>query len=133
MFMEMIKTMSISSRNEQKICNHKYRVDKEYEKKKSIMLLASHYASWEWLITLNQGYHGVGVYKNISNKYFDKLIRDIRSKYNTELVHQKSKQRTRLSIYGLPSDQSQRQIGFSLEFLGIEVPIPAEMLAKDMT
>jgi KDO2-lipid IV(A) lauroyltransferase len=27
---------------------------KEYEQKKSIMLLASHYASWEWLITLNQ-------------------------------------------------------------------------------
>jgi KDO2-lipid IV(A) lauroyltransferase len=27
---------------------------------------SSHYASWEWLITLNQkiGYHGVGVYKN---------------------------------------------------------------------
>jgi KDO2-lipid IV(A) lauroyltransferase len=35
--------------------------------------LASHYASWEWLITLNQkiGYHGVGVYKKLSNKYFD--------------------------------------------------------------
>jgi KDO2-lipid IV(A) lauroyltransferase len=33
------------------------------------MLLASHYASWEWLITLNQkiGYHGVGVYKKLSN------------------------------------------------------------------
>jgi lauroyl/myristoyl acyltransferase len=40
------------------------------------MLLASHYASWEWLITLNQkiGYHGVGVYKKLSNKYFDKLL-----------------------------------------------------------
>jgi hypothetical protein len=38
-----------------------------------------------------------------------------------------------LSIYGLPSDQSQRQIGFSLEFLyGIEVPVHTgpEMLAK---
>jgi KDO2-lipid IV(A) lauroyltransferase len=32
------------------------------------------------------GYHGVGVYKKLSNKYFDKLIRDIRSKYNTELT-----------------------------------------------
>jgi KDO2-lipid IV(A) lauroyltransferase len=37
---------------------------KEYEQKeKSIMLLASHYASWEWLITLNQNRlsSGVGV------------------------------------------------------------------------
>jgi KDO2-lipid IV(A) lauroyltransferase len=95
-------------------------------RKKSIMLLASHYASWEWLITLNQkiGYHGVGVYKKLSNKYFDKLIRDIRSKY-TPLVNTsktipyiaRNQKQGILSIYGLPSDQSQRQIGFSLEFL----------------
>jgi KDO2-lipid IV(A) lauroyltransferase len=90
------------------------------------MLLASHYASWEWLITLIKkvGYQGVGVYKKLSNKYFDKLIRDIRSKYNTELVNTSKtipispeiKKRDSF-IYGLPSDQSQRQIGFSLEFL----------------
>jgi KDO2-lipid IV(A) lauroyltransferase len=133
MFMEMIKTMSISSRNEQKICNHKYRVDKEYEKKKSIMLLASHYASWEWLITLNQGYHGVGVYKNISNKYFDKLIRDIRSKYNTELVHQQIE--TKDKAFHLWSTQRSipKANRIFIGILGIEVPIPAEMLAKDMT
>jgi KDO2-lipid IV(A) lauroyltransferase len=84
-------------------------------RKKSIMLLASHYASWEWLITLNQkiGYHGVGVYKK-NYKYFDKLIRDIRSKYNTELVNTsktipyiaRNQKQGILSIYGLPSDQS---------------------------
>jgi KDO2-lipid IV(A) lauroyltransferase len=35
MFMEMIKTMTISSKEmNKKICNHKYRVDKEYEQKK---------------------------------------------------------------------------------------------------
>jgi KDO2-lipid IV(A) lauroyltransferase len=76
------KRWAYRQRNEQKICNHKYRVDKRIwtERKKS--LLASHYASWEWLITLNQkiGYHGVGVYK-IKQQIFDKLIRDIRSKY----------------------------------------------------
>jgi KDO2-lipid IV(A) lauroyltransferase len=67
MFMEMIKTMSISSKEMNKrfvITN--IELIKEYEQKEKIMLLASHYASWEWLITLNQkiGYHGVGVYKN---------------------------------------------------------------------
>jgi KDO2-lipid IV(A) lauroyltransferase len=38
-----------------------------------------------------------------------------------------------LSIYGLPSDQSQRQIGFHWNsFMGIEVPVHTgpEMLAK---
>jgi KDO2-lipid IV(A) lauroyltransferase len=47
------KTMSISSEEMNKrfvITN--IELIKEYEqKKKSIMLLASHYASWEWLIT----------------------------------------------------------------------------------
>jgi KDO2-lipid IV(A) lauroyltransferase len=59
-------------------------------------------------------YQGVGVYK-ISNKYFDKLIRQLRSKY-TELVttnktipnFSQSKNGI-LSIYGLASDQSQKQ------------------------
>jgi KDO2-lipid IV(A) lauroyltransferase len=49
--MEMIKTMSISSKEMNKrfvITN--IELIKEYEEKKSA--LASHYASWEWLITL---------------------------------------------------------------------------------
>jgi KDO2-lipid IV(A) lauroyltransferase len=84
--MEMIKTMSISSKEMNKrfvITN--IELIKEYEQKEK-SCFSLHYASWEWLITLNQkiGYHGVGVIKKLSNKYFDKLIRDIRSKY-TEL------------------------------------------------
>ena len=55
MFLEMVKTMTISSEEMNKrftITN--IELIKEYEKKgKSIMLIASHYASWEWLITLN--------------------------------------------------------------------------------
>jgi len=146
MFMEMTKTMTISSKEMNKrfiITN--LELIKEYEKKeKSIMLLASHYASWEWLITLNQkvSYQGIGVYKKISNKYFDKLIRDIRSKYNTELVTTSktipliaSNQRNGiLSIYGLASDQSPKadRIFHWESFMGVEVPVHtgAEMLAK---
>ena len=146
MFLEMIKTMTISSEEMNKrfkITN--LEVIKEYEKKgKSIMLLASHYASWEWLITLNQkiSYQGVGVYKKINNKYFDKLIRDIRSKYNTQLVVTnktipliaQNQRENILSVYGLASDQSPKadRIFHWDSFMGIEVPVHtgAEMLAK---
>jgi lauroyl/myristoyl acyltransferase len=146
MFMEMTKTMTISSEEMNKrftITN--LEVIKEYEKKeKSIMLLASHYASWEWLITLNQkiSYQGIGVYKKISNKYFDKLIRDIRSKYNTELVSTSktipliahNQKNDILSVYGLASDQSPKsdRIFHWDSFMGVEVPVHtgAEMLAK---
>ena len=151
MFMEMIKTMTISSEEMNKrfvITN--LEVIKDYEKKgKSIMLIASHYASWEWLITLNQkiSFQGVGVYKKLANKYFDKLVRDIRSKYNTELVPTyktipliAANQKNGIHcVYGLASDQSPKadRIFHWDSFMGVEVPVHTgpEMLAKkyDMT
>ncbi|MFV5693107.1 lysophospholipid acyltransferase family protein [Flavobacterium sp. LT1R49] len=151
MFMEMIKTMTITSEEMNKrfvITN--LELMKEYEKKgKSIMLIASHYASWEWLITLNQkiSYQGIGVYKKLANKYFDKLVRDIRSKYNTELVPTNKtipliahNQKNDIHcVYGLASDQSPKadRIFHWDSFMGIEVPVHTgpEMLAKkyDMT
>jgi lauroyl/myristoyl acyltransferase len=151
MFMEMIKTMTISSEamNKRFVITN-LELIKEYEKKgKSIMLIASHYASWEWLITLNQkiSYQGIGVYKKLANKYFDKLVRDIRSKYNTELVPTNKtipliahNQKNDIHcVYGLASDQSPKadRIFHWDSFMGIEVPVHTgpEMLAKkyDMT
>ena len=151
MFLEMVQTMTISSEemnNRFKITN--LEVIKEYEKKgKSIMLIASHYASWEWLITLNQkiSFLGVAVYKKLANKHFDKLVRDIRSKYNTELVPTSktipliaNNQKNNIQcVYGLASDQSPKadRIFHWESFMGVEVPVHTgpEMLAKkyDMT
>ena len=151
MFLEMVKTMTISSEEMNKrfkITN--LEVIKEYEKKgKSIMLIASHYASWEWLITLNQkiSFLGVAVYKKLANKHFDKLVRDIRSKYNTELVPTSktipliaNNQKNNIQcVYGLASDQSPKadRIFHWESFMGVEVPVHTgpEMVAKkyDMT
>ena len=151
MFLEMVKTMTISSEEMNKrfkITN--LEVIKEYEKKgKSIMLIASHYASWEWLITINQkiSFLGVAVYKKLANKHFDKLVRDIRSKYNTELVPTSktipliaNNQKNNIQcVYGLASDQSPKadRIFHWESFMGVEVPVHTgpEMLAKkyDMT
>ena len=146
MFLEMIKTMTISSAE----MNRRFVVTnielvKEYEKKgKSTVLLASHYASWEWLLSINEKtkFKGIGVYKKIANKYFDKLLRDIRSKYNAELVETKkaiplmaeNQKNGILSMYGLASDQSPKlNRAFHWDtFMGVEVPVHtgAEMLAK---
>jgi len=146
MFLEMIKTMSITPEEMErrfKITNMD--LFHEYENKgKSVILVASHYASWEWLLTLNKRmlFNGVGVYKKIANPYFDKLIRKIRGKYDAELVETKKAiplmaQNQRdgiLSLYGLASDQSPKldRIFHSMKFMGIEVPVHtgAEMLAK---
>ena len=146
MFLEMIKTMSITPEEMEKrfkITN--IEVLRSYEDKgKSVVLVASHYASWEWLLTINKRikFRGIGVYKKIANPYFDKLIRKIRSKYDAELVETRKTiplmaQNQRdgiLSLYGLASDQSPKldRIFHSMKFMGIEVPVHtgAEMLAK---
>ena len=47
-----------------------------------------HYGNWEWVIGLGKflDFKGFGVYKKLKNKYFDKLFRDIRSRFNAELI-----------------------------------------------
>ncbi|RTY94135.1 lipid A biosynthesis acyltransferase [Flavobacterium sp. GSP27] len=146
MFLEMIKTMTISAAEmNRRFVITNIELVKEYEDKgKSTVLLASHYASWEWLLSVNEKtiFKGIGVYKKIANKYFDKLLRDIRSKYNAELVETKraiplmaeNQQKEILFMYGLASDQSPKlDRAFHWDtFMGIEVPVHtgAEMLAK---
>ncbi|GEQ86114.1 hypothetical protein ULMS_16220 [Patiriisocius marinistellae] len=55
---------------------------------KDMILCFGHYASYEWAISMHIYYHnkGYAVYKRIKNKYFDKMIRDVREKWKTELV-----------------------------------------------
>ncbi|WP_129747679.1 lysophospholipid acyltransferase family protein [Flavobacterium anhuiense] len=146
LFLEMVKTMSMSP-EEMERRFHVTNIDlvRDYAKKgKSVILVASHYASYEWLLTINPklGFQGVAVYKRLANPYFDKLIRKIRSKYNTEMIETrkaiptmaKNQREGILSLYGLASDQSPKmeRIFHSMKFMGVEVPVHtgAETLAK---
>ena len=146
MFLEMVKTMSMSPAEMERRF-HVTNIDLvlDYAKKgKSVILVASHYASYEWLLTINPklGFQGVAVYKKLANPYFDKLVRKIRSKYNTEMIETRKAIPTMaqnqrngvLSMYGLASDQSPKldRIFHSMKFMGVGVPVHtgAEMLAK---
>lgn len=145
MFLEMIKTMSMSEAEMRKrfqITNIPY--VQELEKRKNIMIMASHYASWEWGIILQKDIEATafGVYKKIRNKHFDKLVRNIRAKYNSVLIGTKETIPTVLSnhrngvkaLYGFVSDQSPKlnKAIHWVDFMNINVPayIGAEMLAK---
>ncbi|WP_418262762.1 lysophospholipid acyltransferase family protein [Flavobacterium faecale] len=146
MFLEMVKTMTISPKEmDKRFVVTNFEVLKEYEKKgKSLIILASHYASWEWLMTVNAktSFNCIATYKRISNKHFDELVRNIRSKYGTELVvtrdtiplMAKNQREKKMCMYGLASDQSPRldRIFHYHEFMGVEVPVHtgAEMLAR---
>ena len=145
MFLEMIKTMSMSEKEMRKrfqITNIPY--VQELEKRKNIMVMASHYASWEWGIILQKDIEATafGVYKKIKNPYFDKLVRDIRAKYNSVLINTKETIPTVLgnhrkgikALYGFVSDQSPKldKNNHWVDFMNINVPAftGAEMLSK---
>jgi KDO2-lipid IV(A) lauroyltransferase len=146
MFLEMVKTMTISESEMKKrfrFTNLDVYLDLE-KKQKSIALMCAHYASYEWVISMNNqiAFEGFAIYKKMNNPYFDKLVRDIRSKFKATLITTKetipsireNTKKKKLGVYGFASDQSPKI--FSVfhwnSFMGIEVPVHtgAEMLAK---
>lgn len=146
MFLEMIKTMSISNKeiNKRFAFTNLEAYQKLEEQDKSIAMMLAHYASYEWVISMNSyvTYNAFAIYKKIANPYFDKLVRKIRSRYKAELITTKetiptivtNNKNKLLSIYGFASDQSPKiTSAFHWQkFMGIEVPVHtgAEMLAK---
>jgi len=145
-FLEMIKTMTISDKEIRKRFVFKnLEVYTSLEKKqKSIAIMMAHYASYEWAVSLNSyvNYEGFGIYKKINNPYFDKLVRKIRLKFKAKLITTKETIPTiiennkvnKLCTYGFASDQTPRLQSTShwQSFMGLEVPVHtgAEMLAK---
>lgn len=146
---EMVKTMTISEKEMKKRFTFKnIELVEEFEKKgKSIVLICGHYASYEWLLVMNKSlttHKGFGIYKRIRNKYFDKLVRKIRSRFEAELIDTKSTIATMikhkrdgvLGYYGFLSDQSPKlqSAAYWTNFFGMEVPVHVggEMLAKKL-
>lgn len=146
MFLEMIKTMTISEKEmEKRFVFTNLELCRDLEKQnKSIAVMLAHYASYEWVISMNRHltFEGFAIYKKIGNKYFDKLVRDIRSKFKATLITNKETIKTieknarinHYGVYGFASDQSPQlsKTHHWAKFMGIETPVHtgAEMLAK---
>ncbi len=144
-FMETLKTLRLREEDlakRYKIANPE--LLSQLEKDKSVLLLIPHYGNWEWSIIINKYLHsrGYAIYQKIGNKYFDALIKRIRAKWNTTLLHQKEMVRTILrnekegirSVYGVVSDQSpqRHRTRYWRPFMGITVPVfeSPELLAR---
>jgi Kdo2-lipid IVA lauroyltransferase/acyltransferase len=146
LFLEMIKTMSISEAElDKRYTFSNLELYKDLEKKqKSIALMCAHYASYEWAVSMNRyiTFEGFAIYKKINNEYFDKLVRKIRSKFKATLITTKETipsikenyKTGNLGVYGFASDQSPKisSVFYWSKFMGVEVPVHtgAEMLAK---
>ncbi|HWS60366.1 MAG TPA: lysophospholipid acyltransferase family protein [Flavobacterium sp.] len=145
-FLEMIKTMNISEKEVKKrfLLTNLEVYKKIEEQPKSIAMMMAHYASYEWVISMNyySSHRSTAIYKKIANPYFDKLVRDIRSRFKATLITTKetvptiikNKNSKILALYGFASDQSPKaESAYHWQkFMGIEVPVHtgAEMLSK---
>ena len=122
-------------------------VVKDLEKRnKSINMMCAHYNSWEWIFILQEytSHKTIGIYKKLNNKYFDRLVKKSRARYNTFLVTTKesisvlkqNKENGLLTINGFAADQSPKldKAYHWNKFLGVKVPVHtgAEMLAKKL-
>lgn len=147
MFMEMVKTMNMSKEDVKKRYNVvNIELLKEIEKEKSVLIVCSHYANWEWNVSINNYVtsKGYAVYQKIGNKYFDQWIKKVRSRWNTTPILQKDTVKTVLnnernhirSAYGMVSDQSPpySRAQYWSNFMGLNVPVfnGAEVLAKKL-
>ncbi len=146
-FLEMVKTMSVSKKEVAK----RYQIEnieliQEIEKEKSILVVCSHYACWEWNMSMNDYVQskGYAVYQKITNKYFDQWAKKVRARWNTTLINQKetvktvvlNKKNNITGIFGMVSDQSPQahRAQYWTEFMGVKVPVVngAETMARKM-
>ncbi|PCE63826.1 lysophospholipid acyltransferase family protein [Sediminicola luteus] len=147
MFMEMIKTLSISnSEIEKRFALHNLELLHDLEKKKNIILVGGHYANWEWAVHMNDkvASDGYGIYKKINNVYFDKMVKGIRAKWGAQLIltHEtvqkvtETEKQGKKAIFGMLSDQSPQmsKAYYWNKFMGVNVPIftGAEFMARKL-
>ena len=147
MFLEMVKTMSLSKDEVKKrYAVHNIEVLREIEKEKSILIVCSHYANWEWNVSINNyvDAKGYAVYQQVGNPYFDRWIRKVRARWNTTLITSQDTVKTVvrnkrdgiIGIFGMVSDQSPQyhRAQYWTEFMGIKVPVinGAETMARKM-
>ncbi|MEP1488086.1 MAG: lysophospholipid acyltransferase family protein [Algibacter sp.] len=146
MILEAVKSITISEAEMKKryVFTNVEEIHQLEKENKSVILFMGHYASWEWIFILQKhvNHKGYAVYKQLSNKYFDALVKRIRAKYNSHLITTKetfpilvrAKRDNQLTFNGFVFDQSPKanKAMHWQDFMGVEVPVHvgAEILAK---
>ena len=145
---ESIKMATISKEEmsrRMKILNYEPLL-KHYDENKSVLLITSHYGNWEWTSSFSMYLPAdkpmYQVYKQLKNKFFDRLIYNLRIRFgsvNVEVnelfdVLSSLKQQGKMGMIGLISDQSPSRNGikYRSQFLNQRTPVitGTEIIAK---
>ena len=107
--------------------------NKYFDQNKDIVVLAAHYANWEWgaVACATQFKHKTAVlYKPLSNPFLDKYIREKRARFGVELVPISetkeffAKEKSEKTAYIMVADQnpSNPRVSVWVNFLGQQTP-----------
>ena len=146
LMLEAIKSLSISKSEMQKrfVYKNLEEIKALETQNRSVLLMCSHYANWEWSVVIqcHIKHRGYAIYKRLRNKYFDKLVKRMRARYNAYLITTKEtistltqlKSNGDLFVAGFAADQSPKKhkAHYWRDFLGIKAPVITgpEMIAK---
>ncbi len=94
LILESLKTFTISEKQVLKrvTCKNPEVIDKYYDRKQSVIIAGGHYNNWEiFAVAVNAliKHKAIGIYKPLTNTYFDKKMRDTRSKYGLYMISTK--------------------------------------------
>lgn len=143
---EIIKTIDLSPeeiRRRMRLTNPEI-LHELHRQNKHIILVASHYGNWEWIMGLAgaTNYHTVAVYKPLENKRVDNIMKKVRSKAGTEVVamrwvlkllaHAIQDNKLTLSLFVADQSPVRQEIEYWTRFLNQETPvfIGIERIAK---
>lgn len=145
-FLETFKSINIKEEELKKRFTFKNTevLEKIYNNNQNVIVMCSHYCSWEWVFVVEKitKFKINAIYKELSNKYFDKWTKKRRSQYGANMIKTKDTFREisklskldELNFYGFASDQSPKKSKalYWGNFLNNYVPIHtgAEFIAK---
>lgn len=92
--LESLKTFTISEKQVLKrvICKNPELINKYFDQKRSVIIAGGHLANWELFavgVDALIKHKTIGIYKPLSNKYFDEKMRKTRSKYGLYMISTK--------------------------------------------
>jgi len=106
-----------------------------YNKGKSVIVVAAHYGNWEWMagLRIRSPYHTIAVYKPLNSRIFDRIMKQLRTRFGVEVVPMRNILRVltrhadqkHLTLSCFISDQSpvKEEIQYRTTFLNQDTPV----------
>ncbi len=136
LILESLKTFTISKKEVQKrvVCKNPELINRYFEKQQHVIVAGGHYNNWEIFAVAVDAlikHKAIGIYKPLSNKYFDKKMRDTRSKYglymiSTKIVKQVFEEEVKnltATIFAIDQSPSNPKSAYWMKFLNQDTAV----------